>query len=262
MSGLFLCPNAQSQRKSIQQEYPFEVGEEVTYQISYNWGFIWVNAGWVTFSIEDTLIQLKRYYHFKGVGATYPKYDWIYKVRDYYHSVADEQLTPFYFERNVSEGKTRIHNEYFFNPSEGYVRTKMQSQDNPVRYDTLETKEGLIDIMSLIYASRLIAFDELAIDQKVPLTFILDGKIYDSYIRYLGKEEKEVKNLGTISCHKFSPLLIEGTIFEEGEDMTVWITADGKHIPVHVETPILVGWIKAILSDYKGLSSPLQFVDK
>ena len=75
-------------------------------------------------------------------------------------------------------------------------------------------------------------------------------------IRYLGKEVIKTK-YGKFNAIKFKPLLLKGTIFEGGEHMTVWVTDDDKKIPVLVESPILIGFIRAELHKYEGLRNPM-----
>jgi hypothetical protein len=243
------------------QKFRYPNGETATYDISYNWGFIWVTAGWVTFTSKDTTYAGIPSYHFSGIGQTYPKYSWIYKVDDYYQSyVRRSDLAPLYFERNVSEGSTRIYERYIYDYKKNVVRIKRQYQKDPLLYDTINLQKPVNDIMTMLYASRQLEYNNLKINDTIPISFILDGAVHKSYIRYLGKENKKVDGIGTVRCVKFKPLLVEGTIFNGGEDMTVWISDDEQKVPIHVETPILVGWIKAIIRDYQGLAKPLPIV--
>ena len=62
--------------------------------------------------------------------------------------------------------------------------------------------------------------------------------------------------MGTYNAIKIAPQLIEGTIFKGGEKMTVWISDDDNHIPLRVDSPILVGSIKVDLIDYENLRNP------
>ena len=88
----------------------------------------------------------------------------------------------------------------------------------------------------------------------------MDGKVYYSYIRYLGKEIINSELLGNVRCIKFSPKLVEGTIFKGGEGMVVWVTDDENKIPIYVETPIIVGVIKVKLSGYYGLRNKIDCI--
>jgi hypothetical protein len=74
----------------------------------------------------------------------------------------------------------------------------------------------------------------------------------------LGKENLKIKNVGEFRCIVFSPLLIEGTIFNAGDGMTVYVTDDQNRVPLLIETPILVGSIKARVNGMSGLRFPLS----
>ena len=88
------------------------------------------------------------------------------------------------------------------------------------------------------------------------ISLLLDGKLFAIYVRYLGKEKFVSKELGAYNCIKFSPLLIEGTIFKKGESMTVWVSDDKNKLPLYIETAITVGTVKVKLMSYKGLRNP------
>ena len=47
--------------------------------------------------------------------------------------------------------------------------------------------------------------------------------------------------------------MIPGSIFKEGDEMTVWLTDDNNRLPLRIETPIVIGSIKAYLKTSKGL---------
>jgi hypothetical protein len=61
---------------------------------------------------------------------------------------------------------------------------------------------------------------------------------------------------GKFKAIKFSPLLIKGTIFEGGEQMTVWVSDDENKVPLRVNSPITVGSIKVDLIGYQNLRHP------
>ena len=108
-----------SYKKDIQCEVKndaFGSGEEIGYQVLYNWGFIWLDAGEVTFKVQPEEYKGLPSYHISGIGGTYPSYDWIYKVRDKFESWVDtSSLKPFRYIRDVNEGGRTFYNECFFN---------------------------------------------------------------------------------------------------------------------------------------------------
>jgi hypothetical protein len=80
-------------------------------------------------------------------------------------------------------------------------------------------------------------------------------------IKFLGRETVATK-LGKFQCLKFSPQLERGRIFKEQEGMTLWISDDLNHIPIRLESDLLIGSIKIDLSDYSGLSNILNRVSE
>lgn len=259
--GFFLCLFI-NPSNVIGQQFPFESGEIVEYEISYNWGFIWVDAGEVSFSVSNDEAYGKSALKLTGEGQTYPKYDWFYKVRDLYESKVDgENLRPYSFIRNVQEGKTTINNAYVFDHQKHKAYSIIKQKDGFLR-DTLDFPEETYDVISMIYRSRLIDFEKYQVEDKIPIKLILDNQVYESYIRYLGKEQLDVKGLKNVECYKFKPYLIEGTIFTGGEDMSVFVTADENKVPLYIESKILVGNIKAIVKSTSNLIQPINYLEE
>ncbi len=245
--------------QSTLKDIAFKEGEEIQYIISYEWGAIWVDAGNVTFSVVKEEISNQPCFHLIGVGKTTPKWDWLFKVRDRYESwVNVNTLLPYRFKRKTDEGGWEIYNEYFFNYNKKNVITLTQSTNSKFKRDTLNITNNTFDIMTIVYLTRNLDFSKYKVNSTIPITIILDNEISNIYIRYLGKEVYDSEKYGKFNCIKLGAYLIEGTIFKEGENMKIWVTDDKNRIPLMVETPILVGSIKARIAKVKGLKFPLS----
>ncbi len=221
----------------------FKAGEKITYSVSYSlWG-IYFNAGSATFTTALDSYNLVPVYHVIGTGATNRGYDWVFKVRDRYESFIDTAtMQPLQFIRNVHEGKIDIYERVLFN-----------KEDNTA-FDgkkTYKVPSCIQDIMSSMYYARNIDFDKYNIGDKIYFSILLDGEIQSIYLRYLGKEVLNTR-YGSYHTIKFKPLLLKGTMFQGGENMTVWITDDKNHIPLHIETPIIVGKIQVDLLNWSN----------
>src|SRR5205814_93744 len=119
--------------------------------------------------------------------------------------------------------------------------------------------KGTQDVLSAIYYARNIDYNKYKAGDRIPFSLFLDDKVYSLYIKYLGKEEIKTK-MGRFAAIKIAPLLIEGTIFEGGEKMTVWVSDDENHLPLRIDSPILVGSIKVDLIDYDNLRNPFTAI--
>lgn len=239
----------------------FKGGELFTYKINYNWGAIWVSAGEASFGAELTHVNNLPVYHFIGSGSTYPKYDFLYKVRDKYESYADTlSLKPLRFIREASEGGSYTFDDYVFSPSKNKVYTNSRRGKKAGTFDSIAITNCTNDVLTAIYYTRCLDFSKYKPNDTIPITFVLDGEVFPSYVRYIGKETIKSELLGQVRCIKFRPKLIEGTLFKGGEGMVVWVTDDENKMPVYVETPILIGTIKVSLIKYTGLRNKLDCV--
>jgi len=52
----------------------------------------------------------------------------------------------------------------------------------------------------------------------------------------------------------------EGRVFENGEQLKIWITDDANHLLLKVEAEIWAGTVKAVLEDYKESKHPLSII--
>ena len=250
-----LCGLALVQRSSAQDNFcgitntSFKAGESLTLKVFYNLGSMYVGAGEATFSCNLEKYNGKDAYHVVGDGRTYRTYDWIFKVRDKYESYIDTAtMLPIRFIRNVNEGGYKIYNNVGFNREAG---TAVSTNG------TFKVPPCIQDVISAIYYARNIDFARYKAGDKIPFTMFLDDEVYDIYIRYMGKEEVDTR-YGKFRAIKFKPLLIKGTIFQGGEQMTVWVSDDGNKIPLRIDSPISVGSIKVDMIGYNNLRYPLS----
>lgn len=229
----------------------FKDGEKLMFRVYYNLNFVWINAGNAYFSVEPDEMNGRKVYHITGDGKTAKSYELFYKVKDKYETYIDrEMLLPLRFIRNVNEGGFKIKQDVTFDYKKGKATSDKKSYDIP---------KCTQDVLSAIYFARNINYNKYKPGDKIPFDMFLDDKVYNLYIKYVGKEVVKTK-MGTFNAIKIVPLLIEGTIFKGGEKMTIWVSDDANHIPLRIDSPILVGSIKVDLLAYDNLRNPFSSI--
>ncbi|MFI5132457.1 MAG: DUF3108 domain-containing protein [Chitinophagales bacterium] len=226
----------------------FNAGEKVSYTVYYSAAGLYINAGTATFTNTLETLNGKPVFHIVGEGSTNSSYDWIYKVRDKYETYIDTtSMQALKFVRNINEGGYKKYQNVTFNKTA----------------NTAVTNEGVFkipvcvqDVVSSVFYARNIDFSKLNPEDKIAFSMFLDNEVHEMYIRYIGKETIKTK-YGKFNAIKFKPLLIKGSIFEGGEKMTVWVTDDANHIPVRIESPIVVGKVKIDMMAYENIRHPL-----
>jgi hypothetical protein len=232
----------------------FMPGEKLQFKVVYNWGFIWVEAGEVEFSVSKADYNNNPAYYFKAYGRSIGSYDKLFKVRDIYKSYATrENLKSLKYVRDTYEGGYKVDNTFYFDYHNKKARCETKNSEDGAKKNIIDIEQCTRDLLTSVYYARNLNFSDFQINQKIPFSVVIDGELFDLYARYLGKETVELKDGRLYRCHKFSTLLVEGTIFKGGEDLTVWITDDQNRIPVLVNAKILIGSVKAVLTKTYGL---------
>lgn len=239
------------QAQSTQLTDPaFQHGEKITYTVFYNVIGMYVNAGTAYFKTSLEQFNKKDAFHVVAEGFTNKKYDWIFKVRDRYESYfSPDNLLPLKFIRNISEGGFKHHEEVTFDPDQNIAVTKTKK--------VFKTKGAVLDVINAIYYARSINYSAYAPGDKIPFNMFLGEQVYNMYIRYIGKEVIQTR-YGKFAAIKLKPLLLKGSMFDGGENMTLWVTDDANHIPVRAESQITVGSVKIDLMEYNNLRFPLK----
>lgn len=229
----------------------FTSGEKLTYRLHY--GF--VDAGEATVEVRPTdYTRLGReMYHVVGKGRTLGAFNWFFKVRDRYESYMDkESLLPWKFVRRVQEGKYTKEQDYIFH----HQRSAVDNGEGSY----YEIPMGAQDMISAFYYARTLDFSDAQPGDQFTVQTFMDDEVFDLNIRYLGKETISLRK-GKFRCMKFVPVVQEGRIFKDSEDLQVWITDDENKIPILAKADILVGSIKMEVVKYEGLAHNISKVD-
>lgn len=227
----------------------FKAGESFSLTIFYSVAGLYVNAG--TANISTTLghFDNRTVYRISCDGRSNSSYDWVFKVRDHYESYVDTAtMQSLKFIRQIHEGKYKKRENVVFNRETNTAITNK---------GVYKTPDCIQDVVSAVFNARNIDFNKYRPGDKIPFKMFLDNEVYSLYIRYLGKERITTR-FGTFNAIKFKPLLIQGEMFKGGEKMTVWVSDDANHLPLRIESPIVVGAVKVDMTGYKNLRYPLS----
>jgi hypothetical protein len=237
----------------------FREGERLTIVANYKWGIINTDVGEATMALTREKFRDTTYFYARAYAKTYRFYDHFFMVRDVYEArFLSSNLRPLYFHRNINEGGYLMKNTYTFNTADYSIHASVQRQTAPPKDTVLPGKSCTFDFVSLFYNSRNLDFDHLVNGQTIPISFAVDGELFSIYYRYIGKEVKKISGLGTFKCIKILARPVAGEVFDGKNEISIWISDDKNHIPLLIETPIVVGKVSARLSEYANLKHPLS----
>ena len=231
-----------------QSNLPYKLGEYSEFTISFGP----IDVGYADLEIvEMRKIGNKNTFHIIGKGKTSLFFDWFFKVRDIYETYIDTStLLPLKFIRDINEGGYCINQKYNFFHNDSIVQTQDSVFNIPLNAQ---------DMLSALFYARTFNKSDLKQSKSFFVPIFMDNENYLLEILYLNNEILETK-WGKVNCMVFKPKMQEGRVFEDGEQMKVWITDDFNHLLMKVETKIWAGTIKAVLTDYKLLKRPLSII--
>ena len=225
----------------------FGPGEKLSYKVYYS--LFKLQAGTATFEIKDALKKVngRDCYNIVGVGKTTDAADMFFMVRDHYESYMDaESLMPWRFVRVVNEGGFKFDDFIRFDPIAKTAVSK-RSKDQ-----THQMPETFHDVLTALYYFRTIDWSQAYPQQIFEIDIFLDDKIYAGGVKYLGKETIKT-DMGRFKCIKLQPNVISGNVFKEDAKMVLWVTDDENRIPIRIESDIVVGSVKADLTEYANI---------
>lgn len=234
----------------------FQAGEKVVYKLFYNWNFVWLAAGEVVFTVHE----LPEQYHVAVRGRTYPSYEWFYKVRDNYESYLDkETLLPEIHIKDIQEGGYLKYDRTTFYQDQRRIVSQRGKTRDDLKPKEMDVEACMHDLISIIYYARNLDYSALEPQQEIPIKIVMDQEMHPLKIKYLGpKEDVKIKGKGRYNTLRFSPQLITGELFKEGDEMKIYVSNDKNKIPLLIESPVSVGSVKAVLKSYEGLRYPME----
>lgn len=229
----------------------FKAGEVLNYKLHYGV----INAGTAKLEVKksDTKIAGRDIFHIVGSGKSIGPFDWFFKVRDRYETFVDvDGVFPWLFVRNVSEGGYKIKQTYKF------AQTKNKVDNGEGK--TFEAPAGVQDMLSSFYYARAIDYSKAKENEVFTIWSFVDDELWPLKIRFLKRETIKVGGK-KYKAMKFCPVVQEGRLFKDEDDVSVWISDDENKIPLLAQGKIFVGSIKFELTSASGLASPLAKVE-
>lgn len=171
-------------------------------------------------------------------------YDWVFPVRDSYisHFNPNTQL-PERFLRNVREGNYRLNQDYEFNWAAGWCETEEHRRRTPETEDAFALKCRMHDLVSAFYVMRNMDFSQMVPGSHLTMPTLVDGELISLQVTLVARENIQWEGKTTQTL-RFQPVIQEGRIWKSRDDLTLWVSDDNRHIPLLIQTDLLIGSLK------------------
>lgn len=242
----------------------FKVGEKATYNLFYNWGFVWIHAGDVAFKAQERTYKNEKVIGLLVAGTTTPTFDKMYCIRDSFESyINPAKMRPVFYREAKHEDSYFAALSYTYTETDKgvdahmhrYKRRKLDDKHFTLDYNTN-------DLIFSCYNFRNLNTDKLTMNQTVPFNMLFDDDIYNLGLTFKGRTTVKLKNGKKYKALKFVPKLITGDLFKKEDDMVIYVSDDMNHVPLLIEAKIKVGSVKAMLAEYTNSKYPVTSLVK
>ena len=230
---------------------PFQKGEMLYYNVRY----AFAKGAEVIFSVSDTVIESKKYYHLLIDGRTTGMVGLLYPLRDTYHAYTDKKtLLPIKAVRNVHEQSYKDYKVDLFDRTSRSDSTVVTRENG----ETLILPKEVCDLVSLGYAMR-VQLSKTNFTENTFFSFpiLFNAEFFPFGVRYVGEEVVRT-DFGKVRCHKFIPRIQKGELFQENDAITIWFSADENHLPIRIEFKLFLGAMVCELKNFRKLVSPFN----
>ena len=244
----------------------YHPGEQLFYRVSYKAKmFPNTEVGAVEVKTSEQTVDGKSFYKVEGIGRTLPTYRWFFNLEDIYTVWIDPAtLRPVRFTSDIHEGDYTFQSYYTYDWAGSTVHTRWRSRKNPFKEKQMPLTAESMDAIALFFNLRSATAESFHVGEPATLQMVLQDTIRNLHYRYLGRENKKIRNMGRFRTLKFECQLgtTEGYSFTDGTIFTIWISDDENKIPLYIESPVKVGSINAYISGYRGLKYPVKSLVK
>ena len=244
----------------------FLPGERISYNLMFNWKFIWIKVGTAELTTDKTEYEGKPGYCFRLKSHTSKRADFFFKMRDTLTCYVTDRLEPLYFCKAAEEGKRHTRDEAWFSYSNGVSHVKQRrtwySEVRAPQEMEYTAESGCIfDMLSILGQARSWNPADFKVGDKVHFPMATGRKVEQQTLIYRGTDNVEAKDGHTYRCLVFSFVEYDKEGAEK-EVITFFVSDDDNHLPIRLDMYLSFGSAKAFFTGVEGNRYPLKSLVK
>ena len=236
----------------------FKSGEELAYDLYFNWKFIWVKVGTAEMDTKMAKFEGKDAWKSYLITRGNPKLDKFFVMRDTLLSYCNPGLSPVYFRKGAKEGDSYYVDEIWYSYPHGNCQLKKHriTSSGEHLWKTTTYKSCIYDMMSIFLRARNFDASKMKKNETIPMPVSDAMGLSNSWLEFRGRENYKMSD----TKEKFRCLVFSFYERDNGKSkelLRFWVTDDENHIPLRLDMFLSFGSAKAYLKSYKGVRSPM-----
>ena len=232
----------------------FKSGERLTYNLYFNWKFVWFKVGIATMNTDFTTFEGKQAWRSSLVTGGNKRLDKFFVMRDTLLSYCNTDLSPLYFRKGSFEGKRYYVDEIWYSYPRGNCHLKKHAITSSGEHLWGENtyKQCIYDMMSISLRARNFDAKGMREGDIIQLPISDATHLNNAWLQFRGRETFKVED----TKEKFRCLVFSFFECEDGKNhelIRFFVTDDKNHSPVRLDMFLSFGSAKAYLKNYKGV---------
>lgn len=255
--SFLLCISAAAHAQCTFKNEAFQSGEFLSYNLYYNWKFVWVKAGTASMSVVQSTYKGKDAYRGSLITRGSEKADNFFVLRDTLLCYSTLDMAPLYYRKGAREGKRYTVDEVFYSYPDGNIQTRQHRQHNSGTHSwQTNTHDACVyDMMNIFLRARSFNPEGWKTGNEIKFPIVDGNGTIPAKLRYRGKTTVKADNGKKYRCLELA--YIETEKGETKEIARFYVSDDSNHIPVRIDMNLKFGSAKAFLVGMKGLKNPV-----
>ncbi len=234
----------------------FKPGERLTYDLYFNWNFIWVKAGTAYYSTKAVTYKGQQALRTDLISLSNKRCSAIFPMKDTIMAYTTEDLVPLYFRKGASEGKRYTVDQVWYSYVNGETQLKQRYLNSKGKVSDYSAKRSdcVYDMASMLSLAR--SFDKNVYCKRKGqrFTFYLASgdDVEEEILQYDGCKNWKANDGVTYRCLMFT-LIDDEDEKKERKLLTFYVTDDDNHLPIRIDFFLKFGSAKAFLTKSENI---------
>jgi len=263
MGAFFMLPAMQTYAQCEHENKAFQAGEALTYDLYFNWKFIWVKAGTANYTVKKTTYKGQESLRTDLLFQGSKRLNSVFPMKDTLISQMTPTMVPLYYRKGALEGKRYTVDEVWYSYPNGksHVNQHFLTHEGELLKTQHETDECNYDMLSILNVARSFDASDYKVGQRIHFPMATGKKVEEQTLVYKGKEVFEANDDVKYRCLVFS--LLDYDVKDKDKEMLrFYVTDDQNHLPVRIDFYLRFGTAKAFYKSGKGLKNPQTSIVK
>ena len=138
-------------------------------------------------------------------------------------------MRPIEYRRDTYENGYLADNHYIYDWDKHVINANVKFGDRPRKELEIPLDKGIYDIPAMLPYLRSLDYTSREKGSTQIVKVAIDDDVFSIRIRFLGPEVVKVRKKGAMDSYRIAISMVAGAIFEEGKELTIWISANEKN---------------------------------